>query len=170
MALDNDTLIELYRRMWTVRKLEAKVGELVTNARIPCSGHFGLGQEAVGVGVAGALDETDYIFGTHRGFAEYIGKGMMPREILCEYYGRETSPTRGRAGQHLLKTDIGVMPLPSSLGSEFGMAVGCALSSARLKTGKVTVNLFGEGTASQGDFAPVSRDGGFMESPDRLCL
>ena len=154
MMPDDTTVLDLYRLMWTVRKLEEKVGELVTNARISCSGHFGLGQEAVGVGVAGALEQTDYIFGTHRGFAEYVGKGMTPREILCEYYGRATSLTRGRAGQHLLKTEIGIMPLPSSLGSEFGMAVGCALSSARLETGRVTVNIFGEGTASQSDCIP----------------
>ena len=154
MALDDETLTSLYLKMWTVRKLEAKVGELVTNGRIPCSGHFGLGQEAVGVGVASALETEDKLFGTHRGFAEYIGKGMTPKEILCEYYGKATSQSRGKLGQHLLKPAIGIMPLPSSLGSEFGMAVGCALSQARLKTGAVTVNLFGEGTASQSDCGP----------------
>ena len=151
--MDEKTLTELYRRMVLVRHLEKRLEELVTAARVPCSGHFGLGQEAVGVGVTGALRESDRLFGTHRGFAEYIGKGMSPREILAEYYGKATSLSRGRLGQHLLKPEIGVMPLPSSLGSEFGLSVGSALSSVRLGTGEVTVNLFGEGTASQPDCA-----------------
>jgi acetoin:2,6-dichlorophenolindophenol oxidoreductase subunit alpha len=151
MQLDDKTLLELYRKMHLVRALEKRLEQLVTAARVPCSGHFGLGQEAVGVGVTGPLLAGDYLFGTHRGFAEYIGKGMTPREILSEYYGKATSLSGGRLGQHLLKVEIGVMPLPSSLGSEFGMSVGCALSSARRKTGAVTLNLFGEGTASQPD-------------------
>lgn len=151
MQLDDKTLLELYRKMLLVRALEKRLEQLVTAARVPCSGHFGLGQEAVGVGVTGPLLPGDYLFGTHRGFAEYIGKGMTPREILSEYYGKATSLSGGRLGQHLLKVEIGVMPLPSSLGSEFGMSVGCALSSARRKTGAVTLNLFGEGTASQPD-------------------
>jgi acetoin:2,6-dichlorophenolindophenol oxidoreductase subunit alpha len=151
MHLDDKTLLELYRKMLLVRALEKRLEQLVTAARVPCSGHFGLGQEAVGVGVTGPLLPSDYLFGTHRGFAEYIGKGMTPREILAEYYGKATSLSGGRLGQHLLKVDIGVMPLPSSLGSEFGMSVGCALSSVRRKTGAVTLNLFGEGTASQPD-------------------
>ena len=152
--MDDALHIELFRRMWMVRKLETKVGELVTASRIPCSGHFGLGQEAVGVGVAYALGETDRIYGTHRGFAEYIGKGMTPKEILLEYYGKATSSSEGRLGQHLLDVERGIMPLPSSLGSEFGMSVGTALASKLIDDKRVTVNLFGEGTASQSDCAP----------------
>jgi pyruvate dehydrogenase E1 component alpha subunit len=151
MQPDDKTLMELYRKMLLVRNLEKRLEQLVTAARVPCSGHFGLGQEAVGVGVTGPLRATDYLFGTHRGFAEYIGKGMSPKEILSEYYGKATSLSKGRLGQHLLKVEAGIMPLPSSLGSEFGISVGCALSSVRRRTDAVTLNLFGEGTASQPD-------------------
>jgi acetoin:2,6-dichlorophenolindophenol oxidoreductase subunit alpha len=153
MQLDDRKISELFRNMQMVRHLEKRLGELVISARVPCSGHFGLGQEAVGVGVTGALEREDYLFGTHRGFAEYIGKGMTPKEILAEYYGKATSLSGGRLGQHLLKPEAGIMPLPSSLGSEFGLSVGCALSSMRLRKGAVTLNLFGEGTASQPDCA-----------------
>ena len=155
MPLDSKTLKTLYRKMVTVRLLEQRVGELVAGARIPCSGHFGLGQEAVGVGICGPLRPDDYLFGTHRGFAEYIGKGMTPAEILAEYYGKATSLSRGRLGQHLLKVEIGTMPLPSSLGAEFGMAVGVALASKIRGSDRVTVNLFGEGTAGQADCGPA---------------
>jgi len=155
MALDNDKLKELYKKMATVRLLEKRVEQLVTAARIPCSGHFGTGQEAVGVGICGPLRTDDYLFGTHRGFAEYISKGMTPAEILTEYYGKATSLSRGRLGQHLLKVEVGIMPLPSSLGSDFGMSVGAALSSKLRGSGQVTVNLFGEGTAGQADFGPA---------------
>jgi pyruvate dehydrogenase E1 component alpha subunit len=151
MAVDNEILSTLFRKMILVRRFEKRLEALVFNARVPCSGHFGLGQEGVGVGVSSALATSDYLFGTHRGFAEYIGKGLTPKEILCEYYGKATSLSRGRLGQHLLKVEIGIMPLPSSLGSEFGMAVGVALSSSIRGTGQVTLNLFGEGTASQPD-------------------
>ena len=73
MQPDDNTLMELYRKMLLVRTLEKRLEHLVTAARVPCSGHFGLGQEAVGVGVTGPLKTSDYLFGTHRGLAEYIG-------------------------------------------------------------------------------------------------
>ena len=152
--MDADRLTDLYRKMLTVRALEKKVEELVFAGAIPCSGHFGLGQEAAGVGVGASLRTEDYLFPTHRGFAEYIGKGLLPVEILAEYHGKADSLSRGRIGQHLLKPEIGIMPLPSSLGSEFGMAVGAALSSRLLGQGRVALNLFGEGTAGQGDLGP----------------
>ena len=155
MPLDNELLKDLYRKMVLVRLLERRVGQLIAAARIPCSGHFGLGQEAVGVGICGPLRPDDYLFGTHRGFAEYIGKGMTPAEILAEYYGKATSLSRGRLGQHLLKVEQGIMPMPGSLGADFGLTVGTALSSQMRGTDQVTVKLFGEGTAAQADCGPA---------------
>ncbi len=154
MKDNSETLIKLYRLMLTVRLLEEKVKDLVFENKIPCSGHFGVGQEAVGVGVASSLNSDDYMFGTHRGYAEYIGKGMNPLDILNEYFGKVSSLSRGRAGQHLINVDIGIMPMPSSLGSEFGMSVGIALANKLNNNGKITVNIFGEGTAGQSDLGP----------------
>jgi acetoin:2,6-dichlorophenolindophenol oxidoreductase subunit alpha len=154
MKIDDKTVMKLYRQMLTVRLLEEKVSDLVFDNKIPCSGHFGVGQEAVGVGVMSSLNRDDYMFGTHRGYAEYIGKGMAPEDILSEYFGKASSLSRGRAGQHLINVDLGIMPMPSSLGSEFGMSVGIALANKLNGNGKITVNIFGEGTAGQSDVGP----------------
>jgi len=165
MPLDNDLLKGLYRKMVLVRLLERRVGQLIAAGRIPCSGHSSLGQEAVGVGICGPLRPDDYLFGTHRGFAEFIGKGMTPAEILAEYYGKATSLSRGRLGQHLLKVEKGIMPMPGSLGADFGMAVGTALSSKMRGTDQVTVTLFGEGTAAQADCGPAMQMAALWELP-----
>lgn len=147
-------LLEMYRKMVLVRTFEKKMDELIKSAKIKTVGHFGEGQEGVGIGICGPLRDEDYLFGTHRGFAEYIGKSMSIKDILLEYGGRKNSPTKGKGGMHLCYPSKGIMGLVGSLGADFSMAVGTALSSKMRGTDQVTLIYFGEGTSNQADFHP----------------
>lgn len=155
MVAEKEKLLEMYRKMILVRRFETKMDELIKSAKIRTMGHFGEGQEAVGVGICGPLRDDDYLFGTHRGFAEYIGKGMSVKDIILEYGGRKNSPTKGRGGVHLCYPSKGIMGLVGSLGADFSMAVGTALSSKIRGTDQITVIHFGEGTSNQADFHPA---------------
>jgi acetoin:2,6-dichlorophenolindophenol oxidoreductase subunit alpha len=155
MAVSKEKLIEMYRKMVLTRKFEQKMDELIKSAKIKTMGHFGEGQEAVGIGICGPLRDDDYLFGTHRGFAEYIGKGMFIKDILLEYGGRKNSLTKGKGGIHLCYPPKGVMGLVGSLGADFSMSVGTALSAKMRKTDQVTLIYFGEGTSNQADFHPA---------------
>jgi TPP-dependent pyruvate/acetoin dehydrogenase alpha subunit len=155
MSIQKEKLLEMYWKMVLVRKFEKKMDELIKSGKIKTMGHFGEGQEAVGIGICGPLRDDDYIFPTHRGFAEYIGKGMSIKDILLEYGGRKNSPTKGRGGIHLCYPSKGIMGLVGSLGADFSMAVGTALSSKMRGTDQVTLIYFGEGTSNQADFHPA---------------
>ena len=155
MAVDKKKLMKMYKKMLLVRTFEKKMDELIKYNKIPAMGHFGEGQEAVGVGICGPLKDDDYLFGTHRGFAEYIGKGMSVKAILLEYGGRENSLTKGKGGIHLCDPSKGVMGLVGSLGADFSMAVGTGLSAKMRGTDQITMIHFGEGTSNQADFHPA---------------
>lgn len=155
MLTEKEKLLELYRKMILVRKFEQKMDELIKLGKIRTMGHFGEGQESVGVGICGPLRDDDYLFGTHRGFAEYIGKGMPVKDIVLEYGGRKNSPTKGRGGVHLCYPSKGIMGLVGSLGADFSMAVGTALSAKMRGTDQITIIYFGEGTSNQADFHPA---------------
>lgn len=155
MAVDRETLKTLYRRMLTTRRLEETHARLLQEGKCWTMGHFGTGQEAVGIAVTAPLRQDDYLFPTHRGVAEYIGKGMSVRDIWAEFYGKATGPSKGKGGIHLCDMRVGIVGPPGSLGSDFGMAVGTAYSAKRRGSGQVTVCSFGEGCAQQADLHPA---------------
>jgi pyruvate dehydrogenase E1 component alpha subunit len=155
MGVQKEKLLEMYRKMVLVRKFEKKMDELIKSGKIKTMGHFGEGQEAVGIGICGPMRDDDYLFGTHRGFAEYVGKGMSIKDILLEYGGFRNSPTKGRGGVHLCYPPKGIMGLVGSLGADFSMSVGTALSAKMRGPDQVTLIFFGEGTSNQADFHPA---------------
>ena len=154
MSLSNEKLLELYRKMLTVRSLEELHDKMLQEGRFHLMGHFGTGQEAVAIGVTGPLRKEDILFGTHRGAGEYIGKGMTPKTIWLEYLGKKAGLCKGKATLHLGDRENNISPVPSSLGADFSMAVGTALASKRKKTGQVTLYFVGEGTCNQADAHP----------------
>lgn len=153
--LDKETLVGLYRKMVLTRKLEEKHAQLLQEGKMHLMGHFGTGQEAVGIGISACLREEDYLFPTHRGVAEYIGKGMNPKDICAEYLGKKTGLSKGKGGLHLADASKGILGLVGSLGADFSVAVGTALSAKMQKSGRVTLCYFGEGTSNQADFHPA---------------
>ena len=98
MAIDTDTLLALYRKLVTTREAEEVWAAMLNRQEFYLMGHFGTGQEAIGVGMGMALDLTDYLFPTHRGVAEFIGKGMSQADIWAEYMCKPAGPARGKAG------------------------------------------------------------------------
>ena len=85
MALDNKKLVELYKKMLPTRRMEEKHEELLKEGKCSTFGHFSTGSEAVGIGAMAALRKEDIMIGSHRGFPEYIAKGMDPKDIWAEY-------------------------------------------------------------------------------------
>lgn len=150
--LDRETMLELYRRMVLTRTAETIHQEMLTRGEFYLMGHFGTGQEAVGVGVSYACRPTDILFPTHRGIAEFVGKGMSQEAIWAEYFCKTAGPAKGKGGLHLSDYSLGLVGLPGSLGADYAMAVGTALSAKIRGTDQVTVYSFGEGTSSQSDF------------------
>ncbi len=144
--------LDLYFKMVLTRKTEAKHEELFQKQMVPVYTHLGTGQEAVGCGVSTFLQQEDYLIGTHRGVAEFIGKGLSVKDIFLEYGGRANSISGGRAGLHLHSRQQGILPLAGSLGSDFSLAVGAGLSIRNQGRKSVVVDYFGEGAAEAPDF------------------
>ena len=154
MELSKEKLLPLYRKMLLVRTIEDTHDKLLKEGKVQLMGHFGTGQEAVAIGVTGPLKKEDFLFGTHRGVGEYIGKGMTPTNIWLEYLGKKSGLCKGKATLHLADKNLNIPGVPSSLGADFSMAVGAALASKLRKLDQVTLYFVGEGTCNQGDAHP----------------
>jgi pyruvate dehydrogenase E1 component alpha subunit len=167
--LTKDEALDLYFKMVLTRQTEDKHEALYQKQVVPVYTHLGTGQEAVGCGVSGLLRPEDYLIGTHRGVAEYVGKGMSVKDIFLEYGGRVNSISGGRAGLHLHSPDLNILPLLGGLGTDFSLAVGAGISIWNKGLDLVSVDYFGEGAAEQADFHPAMNMAMLYKVPVIFC-
>ena len=167
--LTKDEALDLYFKMVLTRRTEDKHEELYHKQVVPVYTHLGTGQEAVGCGVSAFLRQDDYLIGTHRGVAEFVGKGMIVKDIFLEYGGSVDSISGGRAGLHLHSPELHILPLLGGLGTDFSMAVGAGLSIRNKGKDWVVVDYFGEGAAEQADFHPAMNMAMLYNVPVIFC-
>src|SRR5689334_6795576 len=99
MGLSDEQLIELYRRMLTVRRFEETVFDVYRRGWMPGLAHLSDGEEATPVGVCAALRDDDTITSTHRGHGHIIAKGGAVEPMMAEVMGKVTGYCRGKGGE-----------------------------------------------------------------------
>ncbi|HYE55746.1 MAG TPA: thiamine pyrophosphate-dependent enzyme, partial [Chitinophagaceae bacterium] len=74
-ALSDDQLISIYRKLLLPRLIEEKMLVLLRQGRIS-KWFSGIGQEAIAVGAALALEEDEWIMPLHRNLGVFTSRGM----------------------------------------------------------------------------------------------
>jgi len=151
MELSRDQALWLYRTMVTIRQFEERAMAEVTARRTFGGMHSSVGQEAVPAGVCAHLRPTDYIASTHRGHGHCIAKGVDPRAMMAELFGKASGTNRGKGGSmHIADLDAGVLGANGVVGASVPLAVGAALASRLRGEDRVAVAFFGDGASNQG--------------------
>ena len=146
-------LLGLYRTMLLIRLTEEELARCHQRGLIHGACHTYVGQEAIATGVCAHLKNNDPIFSTHRGHGHALAKGMPPRELMAELFGRATGCSRGRGGSmHLFSPEIGMMGTSGIVGPCILQACGGGYSSKLMRTGQVAVAFFGDGAVNNGAF------------------
>ena len=150
-ALPKDRLLYLYERMQASRKWETAMKDLFLGGQDGLYGafHTYVGEEAVAVGVIGALNEDDYIASTHRGHGHLIAKGGDLNKMTAEIFFKESGYNKGYGGSmHITDMSKGIMGMNGIVGASFYMAAGAALRGMVRGTKQVGVAFFGDGAAA----------------------
>jgi TPP-dependent pyruvate/acetoin dehydrogenase alpha subunit len=151
MTLSPDTLKQMYRTMWTIRRFEETAGKLYQKGVIKGGIHASIGQEGVAVGVCTALRPDDWITSTHRGHGHHIAKGADLGRLMAEIMGKDTGYCRGRGGSmHVAAFDVGSLGASAIVAAGVPMGVGAALSARMQGQDRVVVSFFGDGAMGQG--------------------
>ena len=145
-----DQLLALYRQMLLIRRCEEQLVRLYAAGKIVGACHTYIGEEAVATGVCAHLRPDDTVFSTHRGHGHALAKGIPPRELIAELFGKAGGCSGGRGGSmHLFKPEVGFMGSERHRGAGITLAAGAALSAKLLKTDRVSVAFFGDGASEQ---------------------
>src|SRR5260370_41094045 len=90
MELDQNRLIEMYRRLLRIRVFEESVVTLQSKGEFPGAAHTSIGQEGEIGGACMALRDDDYMVGNHRSHAHPIAKGADLRGLMAEVLSKKT--------------------------------------------------------------------------------
>ena len=149
---DDDTLINLYKAILLPRMIEEKMLLLLRKGKIS-KWFSGIGQEAISVGTAMALEKDEYILPMHRNLGIFTTRGVPLDKLFMQLQGKYNGFSKGRERSfHFGTNDYHIVGMISHLGPQMGIADGIGLASLLRKERKVTAVFTGEGGTSEGDF------------------
>jgi len=149
--LPKSEAVALYKGILRLRRSEETLAELYKEKEMKTPTHFGIGQEAVAVGVCDALGADDVVFSHHRCHNHYLARGGSLSGLAAELYGRETGCARGRGGSvHLTDMESGFVASSAILGQTIAVAVGAALAFRLEDEARVAVSFFGDAALEEG--------------------
>lgn len=151
--ISRETVLHLYRQMQVIRQCEEQLARSHQRGLIHGACHTYVGEEAIATGVCEHLGKTDVVFSTHRGHGHALAKGVPPRELIAELFGRSTGCSLGRGGSmHLFSPEVGMMGTSGIVGPCILQAAGAGYSFKLLKTDQVAVAFFGDGASNNAAF------------------
>ncbi|MFC6834931.1 thiamine pyrophosphate-dependent dehydrogenase E1 component subunit alpha [Halomarina ordinaria] len=142
---------EALRRMLTIRAFDSTASDYFADGEIPGFVHLYIGEEAVGTGACAALEDQDYITSTHRGHGHCIAKGLDPKYMMAELFGKRDGYCNGKGGSmHIADVDAGMLGANGIVGAGPPLATGAALTAQQKGEDRIALAFFGDGAVAQG--------------------
>lgn len=155
-ASDRDLLVSLYRGMVQARIFDLKAVSLQRTGRLGTYA-TSLGQEAVAVGIASAMEQEDALLPSYRDNAALLWRGVGMDDILL-YWGGDERGNRGSGPVH-------DFPFCIPVGSQAPHAAGVGYAFKYRKEARVAVCIFGDGATSKGDVFEAMNFAGVWKLP-----
>ncbi len=144
---------QLLRDMLLIRRFEERAGEAYAQGKIGGFCHLYIGQEAVAVGSSAALRDDDYLFCSYREHGQALARGLTPREVMAELFGKATGCSGGKGGSmHLFNSDRNFLGGHAIVGGQIPLVAGAAFAIKYRDTDQVAVGYFGEAAVNNGAF------------------
>lgn len=146
-------MLALYEKMVLLRRFETAAQIACRKGETPGFLHLYIGEEATAVGVCAHLKSSDWVTSTHRGHGHALAKGMDPRVLMAELFGKSDGCCGGRGGtMHLYDRSVGLFGTNGIVGAGIGHAAGAGISAMLRKTDDIGVAFFGDGAVNHGGF------------------
>ena len=155
-ARDPDELLRLYRTLVFTRTFDTKAIALQRTGRLGTYSSS-LGQEAVSVGAAAAMQSNDVFVPNFREHGGQLWRGVTLKELFLFWGGDE----RGNDYASPREDFPNCVPV----GSHPPHAVGVALAFRLRGEQRASVCVFGDGATSKGDFAEALNMAGVWQVP-----
>ncbi len=148
----DETLLTLYKNILKPRMIEEKMLILLRQGKI-AKWFSGIGQEAISVGLATALNHEEFILPMHRNLGIFTTRGIPLNRLFSQFTGKPGGFTKGRDRSfHFGTQEYKIVGMISHLGPQMGVADGISLANKLKNNKQVTAVFTGDGASSEGDF------------------
>ncbi len=152
-GLSREQLLTMHYEMVLIRRFEEKAAEEYTLGKIGGFLHLYIGQEDSGMGAISALRPEDYIVSSYREHGHAILKGLDPRQVMAELFGKATGCSKGKGGSmHMYSSEHHLIGGQAIVGAQLPIATGLGFSIQYLEERRVAVAFFGDGAVDEGAF------------------
>ena len=153
LGLDREQLIEMLHSMVLSRRFEEKTAEMYQMGEIGGFCHLYIGQEAVASGALAPLRADDYVITAYRDHAQALVRGIDPKALMAELFGRVGGSSKGKGGSmHLFDVARNFMGGHAIVGSHLPMAVGLGYAIRYRESDAVCLCFMGDSVVNIGAF------------------
>ncbi len=146
-----DELRRLFQLMLLIRAFEPEAERQYKAAKIGGYCHLATGQEAAHVGAVGAMGEDDVLIAAYRDHGLALARGVDPKAVMAELFGRVDGCAHGRGGSmHLLDVERGFLGGWGIVGGHLPVATGVAMELARRDERRAVLCELGDGAVNTG--------------------
>lgn len=143
----------MYKTMVRLNVIDEVLNSLQRQGRVSFY-MTGTGEEAAQVGTAAALGKRDVIWTQYRELGVFMHRGFTVQQVVDQCLGRKDEPGKGRQMPvHYCDAELGLQAVTSPLATQIPQAVGAGYAFRVASEPRCGVAYFGDGAASEGDFA-----------------
>ena len=143
---------EIYYLMFLGRTFEYAAKENYMKGNISGFLHLDIGQEALSVGAIKAFEKGD-IFSGYREHIMALTRGIEPKAVMAELFGKEDGVSGGKGGSmHLFDPSRFFYGGDAIVGGQIPNAVGCAYARKLQGSEEGVMVAFGDGATNGGAF------------------
>src|SRR5687768_9209800 len=144
---------ELLRSMLLQRRFEERCAEAYALGKIGGFCHLYIGQEAISAGTMSLLRPDDYVVTSYRDHGQAIARGMSPRSVMAELFGRIDGCSKGKGGSmHMFDKKLNFLGGHGIVGGHIPLAAGVGWAIKYRKGDQVCICFFGEAAVNIGAF------------------
>jgi len=152
-AYDVELRRDLLGSMLRQRRFEERCAEAYALGKIGGFCHLYIGQEACGTGAISILRPDDYVITTYRDHGQALVRGMAPRAIMAELFGRSDGVVRGKGGSmHLFDRNVNFLGGHGIVGGHVPIATGVGFAIKYRGGDQVCVCFMGESVVNTSAF------------------
>ena len=151
--LSKAELLEMYRQMQLIRIFEEDCSRQYMRGKIRGFLHLYIGEEAIAVGAIPVLGPKDHIFTHYRDHGHALARGMDPKVVMAELFGKASGSSKGKGGSmHLFDVALGFMGGYAIVGGQVPLATGAAFGAKYKGDDSVVLCFLGDGALNEGEF------------------
>jgi pyruvate dehydrogenase E1 component alpha subunit len=145
--------MDLLHSMLLQRRFEERCAEAYALGKIGGFCHLYIGQEAVSTGSLSMLRPDDYVITTYRDHGQALARGIAPRAIMAELFGRQDGVARGKGGSmHMFDANTNFLGGHGIVGGHVPLAAGVGFAIKYRGGDQVIICFMGESVVNTGAF------------------